>query len=274
MPYRSQAQQGYMHAAADRGDVPRKVVREFDKATTSKQYARLPEHVGEKDAHGGLAGRLARKYAKGGNVHPPASAEEGSEACQHYSHGGVSDRHDEECPGHPMNGGGFMEDDSDEDVDQPEEEFESDMREEVGLSNASDLRGLETRTRFADGGEAEPPGLWDSIKRWHKAKSGSPEAEQATRDVAEAANALLPESLSGRSAVLKKRQQMKELDEQTQGYAEGGIAEESAMHMQGDGWQDDERNAPRSPLAARLAGARVSPSVLSRLLRARGPRFQ
>lgn len=43
MPYVSEAQQGYMHAAAERGDIPKKVVREFDKA--SKGVKNLPKHV-------------------------------------------------------------------------------------------------------------------------------------------------------------------------------------------------------------------------------------
>lgn len=44
MPYKSKAQQGYMHAAADRGEIKKSVVKEFDQATKG-MYASLPEHV-------------------------------------------------------------------------------------------------------------------------------------------------------------------------------------------------------------------------------------
>lgn len=50
MPYKSRAQQGYMHAAAERGEVPKSVVDEFDKASKGKT-TKLPEHV--KDAKRG-----------------------------------------------------------------------------------------------------------------------------------------------------------------------------------------------------------------------------
>lgn len=43
MPYKSRAQQRYMHAAASRGDIAPSVVEEFDKAT--KDYSKLPEHA-------------------------------------------------------------------------------------------------------------------------------------------------------------------------------------------------------------------------------------
>lgn len=43
MPYKSEAQRKYMHAAADRGDVPKKVVDEFDKKSKGKKD--LPEHI-------------------------------------------------------------------------------------------------------------------------------------------------------------------------------------------------------------------------------------
>jgi len=43
MPYKSEAQRKYMHAAADRGEVPRKVVDDFDRAT--KKFTRLPARV-------------------------------------------------------------------------------------------------------------------------------------------------------------------------------------------------------------------------------------
>ena len=43
MPYKSKAQQGYLHAAAERGDISPKVVKEFDKASKG---LKLPERVG------------------------------------------------------------------------------------------------------------------------------------------------------------------------------------------------------------------------------------
>lgn len=278
MPYRSQAQQGYLHAAADRGDVSRKVVSDFDRATSKRQYARLPEHAPERDFKGALAERYYGGGEAGSHHHGSEHderrgsymAEDDHGACQHFAHGGVSDRHDEGCPEHPMYGGGFAEDDSREDVDQPETEFEADERRDTGLRPAGEL------ARLADGGEAEPPAeppsLMTALSRWRKAKSGSPEEVKAGRDVAEAAHALLPEALSGRSAIQKKRGQLKDLDEQTKGYAQGGQVEDAIQHMQGEGWQDDERNAPHSPLAARLAGARMRPGILKRILRAPGSR--
>ena len=33
MPYKSKAQQGYMHAAAERGEIKKSTVEEFDKAS-------------------------------------------------------------------------------------------------------------------------------------------------------------------------------------------------------------------------------------------------
>lgn len=43
MPFKSKAQQGYMHAAEDRGDMPHSVVDEFDQASKGQQD--LPEHM-------------------------------------------------------------------------------------------------------------------------------------------------------------------------------------------------------------------------------------
>lgn len=42
MPYKSKRQQRYMHAAAERGDVSKKVVQEFDDATRG-HFSELPE---------------------------------------------------------------------------------------------------------------------------------------------------------------------------------------------------------------------------------------
>ena len=72
MPWRSRAQQRYMHAAAARGDVPKKVVADFDAATPHKSYAHLPEHV--QMARGGSimkcphCGESFHGYAEGGEV--------------------------------------------------------------------------------------------------------------------------------------------------------------------------------------------------------------
>lgn len=54
MPYRSKRQQRYMHAAAERGDVPKSVVKEFDQATKGR-YGKLPERAHPK--------RMGRKKA-------------------------------------------------------------------------------------------------------------------------------------------------------------------------------------------------------------------
>jgi hypothetical protein len=48
MPYKSKAQQGFMHAAADRGDISKSVVKDFDKGTSKKQYESLPSKKGDK----------------------------------------------------------------------------------------------------------------------------------------------------------------------------------------------------------------------------------
>lgn len=45
MPYKSQAQRAAMHAKADRGEISRKVVKEFDEASKGKK---LPEHAPKK----------------------------------------------------------------------------------------------------------------------------------------------------------------------------------------------------------------------------------
>lgn len=43
MPYKSDAQRKFMHAAMDRGDIKPSVVHDFDKA--SKEKKNLPEYV-------------------------------------------------------------------------------------------------------------------------------------------------------------------------------------------------------------------------------------
>lgn len=124
---------------------------------------------------------------------------------------------------------------------------------------------------FAEGGEVEDPGIIEAVKRWFRAKPGQ-ESQEAGQQVDEAANAALPESLSAREAVLKQRQRLKDLDEQTKGYAQGGQAEEAQQHLEGADWQDDERNRARSPLAERLSASRLKPSALSRILHKPGTR--
>jgi len=47
MPYQSKAQQRYMHAAASRGEIKKKVVDEYDEKT---DFSKLPEKVKEKKA--------------------------------------------------------------------------------------------------------------------------------------------------------------------------------------------------------------------------------
>lgn len=44
MPYKSKRQQRYMHAASERGDVPKSVVKEFDEKTKGR-YGSLPERA-------------------------------------------------------------------------------------------------------------------------------------------------------------------------------------------------------------------------------------
>lgn len=46
MPYKSRAQQRYMHAAAARGEISKETVEEFDHAT--KDFSKLPERAERK----------------------------------------------------------------------------------------------------------------------------------------------------------------------------------------------------------------------------------
>lgn len=49
MPYKSKAQQRYMHAAASRGEISEDTVKEFDQATKKGPgFKSLPERVGKK----------------------------------------------------------------------------------------------------------------------------------------------------------------------------------------------------------------------------------
>ena len=47
--YKSSKQMAYMHAAADRGDIPRKVVEEFDRESKGKK---IPMRKGKSDLLG------------------------------------------------------------------------------------------------------------------------------------------------------------------------------------------------------------------------------
>jgi hypothetical protein len=49
MPYKSDSQRRYFHAAAAKGDISKKVVSEFDKASKGKK---LPEKVKKKKGSG------------------------------------------------------------------------------------------------------------------------------------------------------------------------------------------------------------------------------
>lgn len=63
MPYKSDAQRRFFHAAEKRGDISAKTVNEFDKASKGMD---LPEHV-EKMTHGGMTCPSCG-YAMGGEV--------------------------------------------------------------------------------------------------------------------------------------------------------------------------------------------------------------
>jgi hypothetical protein len=45
MPFKSKSQQRAMEAKADRGEIPKKTIREFERAT---DFSRLPERVKKK----------------------------------------------------------------------------------------------------------------------------------------------------------------------------------------------------------------------------------
>jgi hypothetical protein len=47
MPYKSKAQQGFMHGAAERGEISRKVVKKFDRETKGR-FGSLPARLGKK----------------------------------------------------------------------------------------------------------------------------------------------------------------------------------------------------------------------------------
>lgn len=80
MPYVSDAQRRYFHAASKRGDISAKTVHEFDKASKGMD---LPEHV--KKAHGGMIGcpKCGHMF-KGGEVDADSGLEEGEEPIGEY----------------------------------------------------------------------------------------------------------------------------------------------------------------------------------------------
>lgn len=209
----SKAQMRQMFALEGRGELPAGKAEEMAHAEGYKRLSRLPEYAHE--AAGGLMHHLLRRYFGGGEAgehhhgyehdekrgdYVDPDGGDGHEECQHFSHGGVSAEHHPACP---MYGGGFAEEE-DEDVDEPEEDFEADMRREVGVP--------ERAVHYAFGSRPGP------------------------------------------------RAAMPPLHERSFRMALGGEAEEDLQHLQGEGWQDDERNRARSPLAARLSGGRYDKS--------------
>ncbi len=74
MPFKSRAQQGYMHAASERGDLPESVVNKFDRATSHKQFERLPGHAKHADGGNVECPSCGHSFAAGGEV-PDVEAE-------------------------------------------------------------------------------------------------------------------------------------------------------------------------------------------------------
>ena len=68
--------------------------------------------------------------------------------------------------------------------------------------------------RAAGGAQGASPGLVQALMAWLASKRGD---VGAARGVDEAANAALPDALSGRSAVLRKRQQYQQMDDMARG---------------------------------------------------------
>lgn len=82
MPYKSDAQRRFFHAAEKRGDISKKTVDEFDKASKG---ADLPEHVEKRMAHGGMTCPhcgYAMKYEGGeiGEINDEATEDEWTES--------------------------------------------------------------------------------------------------------------------------------------------------------------------------------------------------
>jgi hypothetical protein len=68
--------------------------------------------------------------------------------------------------------------------------------------------------KLKDGGEVQKgeEGLGSSVAGWWAAR-GTPAEDAARQQVVESANAVLPSWVSGRAALLKKRGQMKQVDD-------------------------------------------------------------
>jgi len=58
MPYKSDAQRRFFHAAAERGEVPKSVVREYDRESRGKK---LPEKAGEGNPDSNTGGEDKRR---------------------------------------------------------------------------------------------------------------------------------------------------------------------------------------------------------------------
>lgn len=100
MPFRSRAQQGFMHAAATRGEISRGVVDEFDHATKGR-FGKLPAHVEKKAAGGPVCEHCGGSgYSLGGEVEPEEYDQERSAedramlATDEYSGRGFNDEAD------------------------------------------------------------------------------------------------------------------------------------------------------------------------------------
>lgn len=60
MPYKSNAQRKFFHAAEARGEIKPSVVHEFDEASKGKK---MPEHV-QKEAYGGKINKVGLGFAR------------------------------------------------------------------------------------------------------------------------------------------------------------------------------------------------------------------
>lgn len=92
MPYKSDAQRRYFHAAEARGEISSKTVKEFDKASKGKE---LPEKV-EHKAHGGTC------FACGGEV--PHDHPANVPSVEHYTPPEIYDEPHEGAEGEPEHG--------------------------------------------------------------------------------------------------------------------------------------------------------------------------
>jgi hypothetical protein len=70
-------------------------------------------------------------------------------------------------------------------------------------------RGETAAGRMSEGGEVAEPSLVDALKAWWRSEGPK---EEKSRDVAEAAHAKLPDALSARGALERKRAQLRQMD--------------------------------------------------------------